>query len=234
MDVEQYQGSTFTIYKLELGPMENFVHVIHDHQSGRGAVVDPAWDVAAVIALAQEKQFQITDVLLTHTHNDHTNGLQAILNQWPAQVHLTQEEAELWSSHVMDLVMHQDNDEIMLGETAITLLSTPGHTTGSACYYLNGHVITGDTLFIYSCGRCDLHGGNPTQMYHSLKRLAQLPPETVVHAGHNYSITTTATIAEQVAGNPFMHFDDIAAFTDYRMYQHNRVRSAPYSPVPKN
>ena len=65
----------FSIHALELGPMENFVYLIHDHASGRAAVVDPAWDVPEVLALADSRDLRITDILLTHSHHDHINGI---------------------------------------------------------------------------------------------------------------------------------------------------------------
>ena len=68
-----------TITALELGPMENFIYLIHDHKSGRVAVVDPAWDAQAILARVREQGLRITDILLTHSHNDHINALDALL-----------------------------------------------------------------------------------------------------------------------------------------------------------
>jgi glyoxylase-like metal-dependent hydrolase (beta-lactamase superfamily II) len=75
------QAQLFTLHALELGPMENFIYLIHDQASGRAAVVDPAWDVPQVLALAQRKGMHITDILLTHSHHDHINGIQAVLDK---------------------------------------------------------------------------------------------------------------------------------------------------------
>ena len=75
----------YSIYSLELGPMENFIYLIHDHSSGRAAVVDPAWDVPSIIALAERNGVRITDVLLTHSHHDHINGIEELLQNCDAQ-----------------------------------------------------------------------------------------------------------------------------------------------------
>ena len=116
-----------------------------------------------------------------------------------------------------------------MGETEIEILHTPGHTPGSACYRVGDQVLTGDTLFVFGCGRCDLRGGDPEQMYQSLRRLGErLPGGTLVRPGHNYGITPTSTMAEQLAGNPFLHFDDGPAFVEYRMHLHDREE--PYRP----
>ena len=86
----------FSIHALELGPMENFVYLIHDHASGRAAVVDPAWEVPEVLALARQQGVQITDILLTHSHHDHINGIEEVLASHDAQLHLLREEAQFW------------------------------------------------------------------------------------------------------------------------------------------
>ena len=224
----------FSIHTLELGPMENFVYLIHDHATNRAAVVDPAWDVPAVLDVAARKGMLITDILLTHSHHDHINGIGAVLDRHDAQLHLMKQEAQFWDA-VPDMpTLHHGGDVIALGETEIRTLLTPGHTPGSACYQAGNDLITGDTLFVFGCGRCDLGGGDPEQMYVTLKNMAdRLPAGTLVRPGHNYAEKATVTMEEQVEGNPFMHFDNSADFTHYRMHYHDRHRDSPYGPVCK-
>lgn len=220
----------FSIHAMELGPMENFVYLIHDHTSDRAAVVDPAWDVPAILRVAAEKGVQITDILLTHSHFDHINGVKEMLDATDAQLHLLKAEALFWDNYLDLPTLHHGGDEIRLGETLIEALHTPGHTPGSACYRLGDALITGDTLFVYGCGRCDLKGGDPERMFDTLRRLAaHLPPEILIHPGHNYGITPSSRLSEQVEGNPFMHFHDRDAFVEYRMHLHDREE--PYTPV---
>jgi len=224
----------FTIDVLELGPMENFIYLIQDKATGRAAVIDPAWDVPEVLALAQQRGVQITDILLTHSHHDHINGIEEVLQAHPAQLHLLKEEARFWGGTPDLPTLHHGGDVITLGKTAIEVMHTPGHTPGSACYRLGNHVITGDTLFVFGCGRCDLRGGDPEQMYATLKDMAErLPPGTVIHPGHNYAEKTISTMEEQVEGNPFLHFSTRDGFVHYRMHYHDRHRDSPYGPVPK-
>jgi hydroxyacylglutathione hydrolase len=224
----------YTLHAIELGPMENFVYLIRDHTSGRAAVVDPAWEVPRVIELAEREGVRITDILLTHSHHDHINGIQDVLGRYDAQLHLLKAEARFWG-HGLDLpTLHHGGDTIALGDTEIRVLHTPGHTPGSACYRIGNDVITGDTLFVFGCGRCDLRGGDPEQMFQTLKRLVQdLPRETVIHPGHNYADRPVSTMDEQLAGNPFLHFDHLERFVEYRMHYHDRHRDSPYGPVRK-
>ncbi len=214
--------------------MENFIYLIHDHSSDRAAVVDPAWDVPSIITLAKRKGARITDVLLTHSHHDHINGIEELLQGCDAQLHLLKAEARFWGRDLEQPTLHHGGDRITLGTTEIDILHTPGHTPGSACYLLDGNVITGDTLFVFGCGRCDLKGGDPEQMFDTLKTLRErLPTGYVIHPGHNYAEKPITTVAEQIEGNPFMHFTELDKFVRYRMLVHDRIRSTPYRPVSK-
>ena len=222
----------YTIHALELGQMSNFIYIVHDHATDRAAVVDPAWDVPSILALVERRGLRITDILLTHSHFDHINGVEALLNASDAQLHLLRTEAAFWNRYLDVPTLHEGGDRIRLGETEIEILHTPGHTPGSACYRLGDQVLTGDTLFVFGCGRCDLRGGDPEQMYHSLRRLGEgLPGDTLIRPGHNYGITPTSTLFEQLAGNPFLHFEDCPGFVEYRMHLHDREE--PYRPEPR-
>lgn len=235
METNMPAAEHFTIDALELGPMENFVYLLHDHATATAAIVDPAWDVSKVLELADRKGIRITDILLTHSHHDHVNGIEAVLNHTDAQIHLLKDEARFWGKSLVKPSLHHGGDVIKLGDTEIEILHTPGHTPGSACYHLGDELIAGDTLFVFGCGRCDLKGGDPEEMYTTLKRIrSELPGSTVLHPGHNYAPAhPTSTLDEQHEGNPFMHFDDPADFVEYRMHVHDRIRETPYEIVDK-
>ena len=127
----------FSIHALELGPMENFVYLVHDHASGRAAVVDPAWDVPEVLALAESRGVRITDILLTHSHHDHINGINDVLDRYDAQLHLMKDEAQFWGQALDLPTLHHGGDVIALGDTEIKTLLTPGHTPGSVVYLVD-------------------------------------------------------------------------------------------------
>ncbi len=224
--------SSFKIHAMELGPMENFVYLVEDIASRRCAVVDPAWEVERIMQKARELELKITDILLTHSHHDHINGIEGVLEHASAEVHLLKPEYEFWQHELDRPSLHHGGDELRLGDTTITILHTPGHTPGSACYQLGNEIITGDTLFVFGCGRCDLKGGSPEDMFVTLKNMKQrLPQDMLIHPGHNYSVKPTSTLGEQIEGNPFMHYDDEEAFVNYRQHVHDRTRDEPYSAV---
>ncbi|MDJ0777891.1 MAG: MBL fold metallo-hydrolase [Gammaproteobacteria bacterium] len=226
--------ASFKVHAMELGPMENFVYLVEDVTSRRCAVVDPAWEVERILGRADELDLRITDILLTHSHHDHINGVEGVLNAASAEVHLLKPEYEFWQHELDRPSLHHGGDRVELGGTTITIHHTPGHTPGSACYELGNQIITGDTLFVFGCGRCDLSGGSPEDMFVTLRNMKErLPQDMLIHPGHNYSVSTTSTLGEQIEGNPFMHYDDETSFVHYRMQVHDRTRDEPYDAVSK-
>ncbi|MFK5914085.1 MAG: MBL fold metallo-hydrolase [Woeseiaceae bacterium] len=223
-------NSRYSIDALELGPMENFIYLISDKATQRAAVVDPAWDVPEVLALAKAKGVIITDILLTHSHHDHINGIESVLSQHDAQLHLLKDEAKFWGESLAQPSLHHGGDTIKLGESEIKILHTPGHTPGSACYHIDDNLIAGDTMFVFGCGRCDLAGGDPNVMYDTLNKLGKMSGDTVILPGHNYADKTTATMHEQCEGNPFMFYDNANEFVEYRMHTHDKYREYPLQP----
>jgi hydroxyacylglutathione hydrolase len=228
-------NTAHTVHALELGPMENFVYLLHDHATNQAAIVDPAWDVEQMIQLAESKGIQITDILLTHSHSDHVNGVEKILDHCDAQIHLLKDEAKFWGANLEKPNLHHGGDIINVGKSEIEIMHTPGHTPGSACYHMGEHLIAGDTLFVFGCGRCDLAGGNPEQMFHTLNHLrSHMDGDTILHPGHNYAPThPTDSIKNQIEGNPFLHFEQADDFVNYRMHVHDSIRDTPYEAVGK-
>ena len=225
-------ANTYEITSMELGPMENFVYLITDIRTNQAAVVDPAWDVNTITDYTKTKNITITDILLTHSHHDHINGVEEILDYSDAQLHLLKQESDFWQTDIDTPTLHYGGDCIRIGDTEINILHTPGHTPGSACYMLKDDIITGDTLFVFGCGRCDLNGGDPEQMFTTLKKIKhELPGDTVIHPGHNYANKSTSKLSEQIDGNPFMHFHECSDFVEYRMHTHDKTRSTPYHPI---
>ena len=226
--------TSYSIEALELGPMENFVYLLIDKNSNTAAVVDPAWDVPSIIDRANQLGVNITNILLTHSHHDHINGIDELLSHCDAQLHLLKSEAAFWGSELSKPNLLHGGDNIKLGNTEIEVMHTPGHTPGSACYRVGDDLITGDTLFVFGCGRCDLRGGDPEQMHTTLKRFRdELPESIVIHPGHHYAVQETSTLGEELEGNPFMHFTEVDQFVRYRMKIHDQIRNSPYSAVKK-
>ena len=137
----QQDQNRYSIHSMELGPMENFIYLIHDHASNTAAIVDPAWEVNEMLDFADSRDIKITDILLTHSHHDHINGLQQTLEHSDARVHLLKPEAKFWGANLSKPVLHHGAEQIKIGDSQVNILHTPGHTPGSACYQVGDDLI---------------------------------------------------------------------------------------------
>jgi hydroxyacylglutathione hydrolase len=207
--------------QLELGPMQNFVYLIGDTGTRDCVVVDPAWEIDAILETAAGDDMHLRAALVTHTHQDHVGGhlfgfdipgVENLLEQAKVRVYVHKAEAEFLTGLGSDRAQVESGDTLAVGRHTLTFIHTPGHTPGSQCFLVDGRLISGDTLFIQSCGRTDLPGSEPAEMYRSLtERLAALPDETVVYPGHNYGGEST-TIGAEKQHNPMMRFASMGDF----------------------
>jgi glyoxylase-like metal-dependent hydrolase (beta-lactamase superfamily II) len=209
--------------QIEMGPMQNFVYLIGSTETRKVAVVDAAWEIDEILRVAAQDDMEITHALVTHTHPDHVGGRFAgveiegvaeLLSKCKAKIVVHKAEAEfLKALSPSDVIKAESGDKIDVGGIEIQLLHTPGHTPGSQCFLVDSRIVSGDTLFIGSCGRVDLPGSNPEQMYHSLtQKLKALPDDTILFPGHNYSDRTTSTLGEQKRSNPYFQFHSLKQF----------------------
>ena len=194
--------------------MVNFVYAIGDRQTGECVLVDPAYDVDSLIDAVEADSMRLTGVLATHYHPDHVGGsmmgmriegITRLLERASVPIHAQRAEVE-WITKVtgvdkQQLAAHEPGDVVTVGGVNITLVHTPGHTPGSQCFLVDGRLISGDTLFLDGCGRTDLPGSNPDDMYDSLQRLASLPDETVIYPGHMYSHEPSAPMQRVRSSN---------------------------------
>ncbi len=200
-------GRDFAIGDPMAQQMVNFVYALGDRTTGECLLVDPAYAVADLIDAVRADGMTVTGVLATHYHPDHVGGrmgnyviegVAALLEHVDCPIHVQRDEVpwvqrttEIGADH---LTAHEPGDVVSVGSIDVTLIHTPGHTPGSQCFHVGGRLVSGDTLFLDGCGRTDLPGSNPEDMYHSLQKLAGMPNETVVYPGHRYSQPSHATL----------------------------------------
>ena len=180
--------------------MVNFVYLIGDRVTGEAVIVDPAYDVTGLLGVLEADGMKCTGVLATHYHPDHVGGtmfgftvegLPTLMELNPCKVHVHRAEADgvrqVTGLSKSDIEGHDSGDRVRVGEVEVELLHTPGHTPGSCCFRVGEALLAGDTLFLQGCGRVDLPGGDPDEMYRTLtQRLSSLPPETMLFPGHAY------------------------------------------------
>ncbi|MBW1875384.1 MAG: MBL fold metallo-hydrolase [Deltaproteobacteria bacterium] len=150
------------VHQFELGPWDNFIYFLGDKATRKCAVVDPAWDADFILDEAKRLDVEITNILCTHSHFDHVNRVDAILEKRDVPVHMLGEEIDFSGFRCENLERQSPGDVVRIGDhLELTMVHTPGHTPGSTTYRMRGAVVTGDTLFIQGCGRCDFIGGDP-------------------------------------------------------------------------
>src|SRR2546423_7611790 len=177
---------------MELGPMQNFVYLVGDPVARECVVVDPAWEIDTIVETAERDGMRLVGALVTHTHQDHVGGsleswgmpgripgVEDLLERVPLKVYVHKAEREFLRGFGSDLVQVDNHDALDIGQLTLTFMHPLGHTPGSQCFLVGDRLVSGDTLFIGSCGRTDLPGGDPPHMYYSLTpRLAARPPRT--------------------------------------------------------
>ena len=210
------------VEQIEIGPMKNFTYLVGSASSREVALVDPAWAVDALLDHVAERDLKPVAVLATHYHPDHVGGemmghdiegVARLLEREQVKVYAHKLEApglrKITGISTGDMVEVDSGDRLRIGDIEIEFLHTPGHTPGSQCFRVKNTLVSGDTLFIQGCGRVDLPGSNPDDMFRSLQKLAELPDDTVLLPGHNYDHAPRATVGETKASNPYLMVHDL-------------------------
>lgn len=216
---------------------DNFGVLVHDPFTRATAAVD-APEAAPILAALTAKEWDLTDILITHHHFDHVQGIAGLKAKFPrARVIGPAKEADKIGH--LDLAISGD-DDVMTGSLEAKVIEVPGHTSGHVAYWFAGEdlLFAGDTLFAMGCGRS--FEEPPAVLFHSLMKLTALPEETQVYCGHEYTLanarfaltvdpanailqerakevarqraagefTLPTTIAIELATNPFLRADN--------------------------
>jgi glyoxylase-like metal-dependent hydrolase (beta-lactamase superfamily II) len=208
--------------QLLVGPMDNFIYLVGSKSTREVTIIDPAWDINALLTHIKEKDLKLTSVLVTHYHPDHIGGgmgghsiegIAELLEKDPVKIFVHKLEAEgvkqVTGVSDTDLNIVESGDHLTIGKNDIEFLHTPGHTPGSQCFKVNNNLVSGDTLFVQGCGRVDLPGSNSEDMFHSLQKLSALPNETILYPGHNYSAEPYESMERVKEINTYLRIEDL-------------------------
>jgi hydroxyacylglutathione hydrolase len=220
-------GRDFALLSPAAGQMANFVYLVGDREIGECVLIDPAWDIRGLLSLALEDGMKVVGAVATHGHPDHVGGnlfgfaiegAAKLVEVARVKVWVHEADVGQLKHHTglkdEELVIVRGDEKLVVGTTEIGFIHTPGHTPGSMCLRVGDGIITGDTLFVGACGRVDLPGSSPEQMWASLtQKLAVLPDEVVIYPGHHYGSARTSTVGDEQRTNPFLK---ARPFTEWR------------------
>ena len=177
--------------------------IIWDEKTKEAAIVDPADDAQKIIENIRDLNLKLKYVMLTHAHKDHTIALNELLKNYDIKVIASVDEAPMLEGKVNDcsdvfglsqvpfdlsrFILLNDGECFNIGDIIIKIIHTPGHTKGSACYYIEDEkiILTGDTLFSDCFGRCDLDSASIEDMANSLYNLYKNYNDVHIFPGHN-------------------------------------------------
>ena len=184
------------ILQIKVGQMANFTYIIADEDTGDAAIIDPSWDLDDIFNIIKKNGWRALYIINTHTHFDHVLGNDQVATITGAKI-IQHENSDLEKD-----IAIKDGDTIQLGNIKMKVMDTPGHSKDSMCLVLDDAIFTGDTLFVGNCGRTDLPGSDPVEMYDSLfNRLAKLDDNLTIYPGHDYGASPTSTIGHEKKTN---------------------------------
>ncbi|AYO83104.1 MBL fold metallo-hydrolase [Methylobacterium brachiatum] len=194
-------------------PTNTVSYIVADPDTKQAAFIDPVLDydhsggsvdtrsVEAMLKAAREDGFTVVWTLETHAHADHLSGSPYVKAKTGAKIGIGEHIKEVQKIfrpvfNATDLKtdgsdfdrLFVDGEAFAIGNLAVEVLYTPGHTPADICYHIGGHVFVGDTLFMpdFGTARADFPGGDVRTLYRSIRKLLTLPPETVLHMCHDY------------------------------------------------
>lgn len=194
-----------------VGEMANFTYLLVDEINNSCIIVDPSWDLEVIFEYLKKNNLQIKFIINTHSHFDHTTGNEQVAKFTGAKI-MQHKNSPLYKDMTLE-----DGDRIEFGGSSIDVIYTPGHSKDSICLIVDDKIIlTGDTIFVGSCGRLDLPGGSASEMFESIYgKLSNLDEKLIVFPGHHYGSKKTSSIKDEKQNNFVFKFKNKEEFLSF-------------------
>ena len=197
------------IKKIISGIMKTNTYIVWCEDTKIGVVIDPSHKVNDIMKIVKDFNLKIEYIFNTHFHADHTCGNRKIKSLTGAKLLISKYDLPYLRqiinsiklatfsfslSPIPDIIIEEEIN-ILVGNLNFKIFHTPGHTPGGLCFYVNGILFTGDTLFVGDSGATSFKGGNRLELGKSLRKIMkELPGDTIIYPGHDYGITETSTL----------------------------------------
>jgi len=212
----------FSIRSFKGGYDDNLTYLVSCMRTGNQFLVDASIQLKQIDGFINKRG--LIALFITHTHGDHIAYLDEYLDAFPNLVVMVYKESEhKINCDYIKPVKH--NDIVTVGQLTVEILYTPGHYDDSICYYLDGVLFTGDTLFVGRTGRTISKGSDIKKLYKSVyDTILDLPESTIIYPGHDYGPKMSITIKENITISPLLRAEDEDDFIK-RMAQYEATRS---------
>ena len=208
-----------SVDQILVGRFAIFCYLITDTSSREAMLIDPGAEPEKIMGRLREQGARLRWIVCTHAHPDHVGAVAGIRSQTGARVVIHRKEARTLGRLTHRLMVRlmggapapkpdllvEDGDELKIGSCTVKVLHTPGHTPGGICLLAQGHLFSGDTLFVGSVGRTDLPGSSWQELSASLRdKILCLPGSTRLWPGHHYGTHPTNLLEAERGENPFL------------------------------
>ena len=179
----------------------SYTYLLGDLKRHEALLIDPVREhLTLYLSLLHEQKLELGSVLETHIHADHISCAAALREQTGAKVMVSR----LCGSDCADVEL-KEGDAIRFGSESVSVMATPGHTTGCVSYLWQDRLFTGDALLIGACGRTDFQGGDAGVLYDSIThKIWPLPGETLIYPGHDYQHRHVSSVEQERESNPHL------------------------------
>lgn len=202
----------------------NFSYFVGGLKIKRIGIVDPV-NYNHLRAEMEAEMLQPLMILLTHSHRDHVEGVDELVEMYGIPVYMHKNARGRVDVEETYTIFVEDGDLIDIEDFKVEVMHTPGHIDDALCFYVSAEnsddgvpkLITGDTVFVEGCGRADLQYSNVRDLYESLQRIKALPDNTKIYPGHDYGPEQVSTIGYEKKHNRFFKAKDFEEFRKLRM-----------------